>query len=148
MTFHDLERRLIQMLNRKVQEGEISQRQLALLTGFTQPHIHNVLKGARRMHADLADALLECLGWSVERVAEGGPEGSDIHRRVVFRRDGVGPSRPFPDQPDESTYLLFPRSFLMPYVRPILLRLDEDECGMSPLIQPGDIVLVDQAQAH
>jgi hypothetical protein len=33
------------MLRERVMNGEISERRLAQLTGISQPHMHNVLKG-------------------------------------------------------------------------------------------------------
>ena len=58
MTFHDLHQRLINDVRRRVSSGEISVRGLALATGMSQPHLHNVLKGKRLLSADLADSVL------------------------------------------------------------------------------------------
>ncbi len=148
MTFHDLDLRLLHLLNRKVQRGEISQRRLARLSGFTQPHIHKILKGAIRIHAELADALLSCLGLSVEHLLEGESARDEIHTRIPLWRDAIGPRQVFPDRLDESTYLLFPQPLVSHLVCPVLLQLDDDEWSMSPLIDPGDVVLMDQAVPH
>ena len=43
----------------RINNGELSERGLARLLGISQPQIHNVLKGRRRLQADLADRLLE-----------------------------------------------------------------------------------------
>ena len=45
-------------MNASIQNGELSERALAKLVGVSQPHLHNVLKGARSLHMPLADALL------------------------------------------------------------------------------------------
>ena len=60
--FRCLAARLARYLNELVRRGEISERGLARLTGYSQPHIHNVLKGARRMNAEVADQIMELLG--------------------------------------------------------------------------------------
>jgi transcriptional regulator with XRE-family HTH domain len=147
MTFGDLERRLLAVLQQQLRGGEISQRRLARLAGVSQPHIHNVLKGVRRMNQGLADALLESLELSVEDLLEvdQSPEGAFL--KVPVWRGLVGPRNAFPDRPDASEHLLFPSSFLSRFVAPILLRLAADEDTMSPLILPGDLVLVDRSEA-
>jgi transcriptional regulator with XRE-family HTH domain len=61
MTFHDLHRRLIEDLHRRVRSGEATERGLARITGVSQPHMHNVLKGKRLLSADMADAVLRHL---------------------------------------------------------------------------------------
>ena len=60
--FRCLAARLARYLNELVRRGEISERGLARLTGYSQPHIHNVLKGARKMNVELADQIMELLG--------------------------------------------------------------------------------------
>jgi transcriptional regulator with XRE-family HTH domain len=58
MTFGELEGRLIENLRERVRCGELTERGLARLTGISQPHIHNVLKGKRYFSAQTADAIL------------------------------------------------------------------------------------------
>ncbi len=146
MTFYDLERRLLALLNQKVRRGEISQRQLARRTGFTQPHIHNVLKGARRLHTELADAALQSLELSVTDLLDPG----EVYHKVPLWRGSVGPHSPFPSEVSDSAQLLFSASFLSRFsgfIRPMLVRLAADEEGMSPLLDPGDLVLLDRSEA-
>ena len=52
-------------VNGKIRNGEFSERGLALLLGISQPHLHNVLKGERKLHAQLADILLAKFAISV-----------------------------------------------------------------------------------
>lgn len=63
--FEDLYRRLLLHLRQRVRAGELTERGLARLTGLSQPHLHNVLKGARRLSAPLADQLLRRLRLSL-----------------------------------------------------------------------------------
>ena len=58
LSFQLLYTRLLAFVNTSIHNGELSERSLAKLMGVSQPHLHNVLKGARRLHAPLADALL------------------------------------------------------------------------------------------
>jgi transcriptional regulator with XRE-family HTH domain len=56
--FQRLHRRLILALLERVQGGELTERGIARITGVSQPHIHNVLKGKRLFSAVTADAVL------------------------------------------------------------------------------------------
>jgi transcriptional regulator with XRE-family HTH domain len=61
MTFHELQQRLIQELRQRVRSGAATERGLARLSGISQPHLHNVLKGKRVPSMDKADELLRQL---------------------------------------------------------------------------------------
>ncbi len=56
--FRQLESRLIATLRERIRSGELTERGTARLTGLSQPHIHNVLKGKRSLSAEAADAIL------------------------------------------------------------------------------------------
>jgi hypothetical protein len=56
--FRQLESRLVSVLQEKIQSGELTERGTARLTGLSQPHIHNVLKGKRSLSMDAADTIL------------------------------------------------------------------------------------------
>jgi len=59
--FRQLESRLVSMLQEKIRSGELTERGTARLTGLSQPHVHNVLKGKRSLSLDAADSILEAL---------------------------------------------------------------------------------------
>jgi predicted transcriptional regulator len=58
MDFEQLHSRLIDHLVQRVRSGEITERGLSRLTGVSQPHIHNVLKGKRLLSLSKADGIL------------------------------------------------------------------------------------------
>jgi hypothetical protein len=58
MTFQELQSRLVNHLRERVRSGELTERGLARLTGVSQPHIHNVLKGSRAFSVGSADLVL------------------------------------------------------------------------------------------
>lgn len=58
MNFQELQRRLTTLLRERIRSGELTERRLARVTGVSQPHIHNVLKGKRLFSIDTADAVL------------------------------------------------------------------------------------------
>ena len=58
MDFRELRRRLVAHLRMLVRSGDATERGLARLTGVSQPHMHNVLKGKRVFSLDMADQVL------------------------------------------------------------------------------------------
>ena len=60
-----LKQRLLQLTNRRIRNGEFTERGLARILGLSQPQVHNVLKGARRLSSDTADLLMSKLGVSL-----------------------------------------------------------------------------------
>jgi transcriptional regulator with XRE-family HTH domain len=59
--FRQLESRLVSMVRERIRSGELTERGTARLTGLSQPHIHNVLKGKRSLSMDAADTILTAL---------------------------------------------------------------------------------------
>ena len=58
MNFRELQRRLVAHLRRLVRSGDATERGLARLTGVSQPHMHNVLKGKRLLSLEMADQIV------------------------------------------------------------------------------------------
>jgi hypothetical protein len=70
LLFRTLHGRLIEHIKARVRNGEITERKLANITGISQPHVHNLLKGTRRLSPDSADCLLRNLHLSVVDLLE------------------------------------------------------------------------------
>jgi len=58
VNFREQQRRLIAHLRALVRSGDATERGLARLTGVSQPHMHNVLKGKRLLSLEMADQVL------------------------------------------------------------------------------------------
>jgi plasmid maintenance system antidote protein VapI len=58
VNFDTLQIRLIALVNFRIRNGEFTERGLARMLHVSQPQMHNVLKGNRRLQWDLADELL------------------------------------------------------------------------------------------
>lgn len=56
--FGKLQARFVTHLKERVRSGVLTERGLARITGVSQPHIHNVLKGKRTLSAQMADVIL------------------------------------------------------------------------------------------
>jgi transcriptional regulator with XRE-family HTH domain len=61
MDFLELERRFLDHLRLRVRSGDLTERRLARITGISQPHIHNVLRGKRSLSLETADVILHIL---------------------------------------------------------------------------------------
>ncbi len=58
VTFETLQLRLLKFLMHKLHSGEFTERGLSRILGISQPQMHNVLKGNRRLQCALADTML------------------------------------------------------------------------------------------
>ena len=65
MNFSESQHRLCEQLRARVRNGEITERGFARMLGISQPHIHNVLKGARCLSPESADFVLNILNWDM-----------------------------------------------------------------------------------
>lgn len=65
MGFEDLLDELLKVLRHRVRSGELTERGLARRIGLSQPHVHNVLCGARVMSVAAADRVLSALDMTV-----------------------------------------------------------------------------------
>jgi len=61
LDFRQLHGRLVGQLQERVRSGAITERGLSRITGVSQPHIHNVLKGKRLLSLAMADGILRQL---------------------------------------------------------------------------------------
>jgi hypothetical protein len=61
MDFQELRERLVANLRDRVRIGELTERGLARISGVSQPHIHNVLKGKRVLSVEMSDVILRQL---------------------------------------------------------------------------------------
>ncbi len=65
MYFETLQERLLKSVRWRVENGELTERRLAGIVGISQPHMHNILKGARSLSPETADRILRALEMSV-----------------------------------------------------------------------------------
>ena len=84
-TFGVLYCRLLAFVNSRIRNGELSERALALRLGISQPQLHNVLKGARKLQNWLADAFLAEFAISVlDLLTAAELSGQDNHHSHAF----------------------------------------------------------------
>jgi transcriptional regulator with XRE-family HTH domain len=99
LSFKALQVRLLGFVNARIRNGELSERALARYLGVSQPHLHNVLKGARHLQMPLADKFLAFFRISVgdlltseelQNLNSGGASGrytpAELTRFRLFRK--------------------------------------------------------------
>jgi Helix-turn-helix len=74
ITFASLEMRLLCYLRDMIRKGEITERSLARITGISQPHLHNVLKGKRLLSTEKADQILSYLRLDLRSFLDSGDQ--------------------------------------------------------------------------
>ena len=90
VVFSTLKARLIRFIVTRISNGEFSERGLARLLRVSQPQLHKVLKGERKLTSDLADRILARFEISVLDLLES-PE-----LKVHLTPQSGGPMSPMP----------------------------------------------------
>ena len=139
MYFGVLHQRLVEHIQCVVRSGRLTERRLARLTGVSQPHLHNVLKGTRLLSPQMADQVLQQLRMTVYDLP--GSREPDVAGIPVLRGT-LGPGLDLPGGVESRVTL--PITFVAR--EPALMRLGRDPAS-EPLYQAGDWVLVDRAEA-
>ena len=152
MLFVDLMDSLVAVLRARVRNGETTERGLARMVGVSQPHMHNVLKGARSLSPELSDRILQHLRLSIfdlveqERLAVRVSNGeAATYDYVPVLRGSLGPTCPWPTEISDTDRLPFLSAQTSGIPRPGAVRLAEDG-RMSDPFSAGDFALLDQSQ--
>ena len=150
MHFSMLQDRLIAHLRSRVRGGELTERSAARLTGVSQPHLHNVLKGARLLSTDMADQVLRSLNLCVfdlldpDEIRDCRERAGGRRREVPVLAGRLGPGMPFPTaERCRDTLPMDPRGRDLPGDA-ALVELACDPC-MSTLFREGDTALIDRS---
>ena len=140
-------------LRSRIQNGELTERSLARLSGISQPHIHNVLKGAKILSTELEDQILHVLKicildlyTEVElRAHLDGGSGLNRYRAVQVLDGLLGPGHPMPAHASHGEMHPVDCSLLQEVFRPLVARLGEDP-DMAPLVRAYQLVLLDYSE--
>jgi hypothetical protein len=65
MNIFESQLRLLALIKSQVRNGHVTERGMARLTGVSQPHMHNVLKGERTLSPKITDQLLKLFHMSI-----------------------------------------------------------------------------------
>ena len=152
MMFTEIRSSLVAVLRARVRNGEVTERGLAKLVGVSQPHIHNVLKGARALSPELSDQILQHLRLSLLDLIErdhikaylnfDGAGGGYVYVPVL--RGNIGPACPWPTEASLTDRMPFHASQVSNIENPVAVRLSEDS-RMLNTFSAGDVALLDQS---
>jgi len=148
--FDALQRRLLDLVRSRLRNGELTERRLAHLTGISQPHVHNVLKGARILSIRATDRILRQLELTVVDLIDKEAAAARFcaaccrYPEVPVLEGWLGPGLPIPKQASKVERIPFPRSYLVSVENAVVARLAHDP-HMGGLLQANDLALLDQS---
>src|SRR5260370_31358063 len=108
----------------RIHKGEVSERGSARLIGISQPHAHNVLKGARKLSPEIFDSILKTFKMSLLDLAPVEDLEANLKQRqgqapvpeMGFLEARVGPGVPWPTR--VSIHKRFPLPFSAHFTTP------------------------------
>ncbi len=154
LSFALLQERLVEVLRSRVRNGETTERGLAKLTGVSQPHMHNVLKGQRLLSGELADLILQTLHLSALDLMEREEMVAFLNRNANLEARAVpipvlegllGPGLPLPRQVPSPLVHTVPHQQAVSATQPVVVQLADDP-EMRSIFEAGDYVLLDQSE--
>ncbi|MFN0105409.1 MAG: hypothetical protein ACKV2U_25390 [Bryobacteraceae bacterium] len=155
LTFAGLQHRLLDQLRGRIRNGEISERGLARLTGISQPHVHNVLKGARALSPEFADVILVHFRLSPLDLLSREEITHYLSRTSAYRESRLHPvpvlsgllglHQPIPRKGPNREVHTVPYHLTESATEPLVASLAADP-EMEPLFAHRDLVLLDQSE--
>jgi transcriptional regulator with XRE-family HTH domain len=153
MYFELFKNRLLQKLRMRMRNGELTERSLARLIGVSQPHVHNVLKGARILSPEIADIILHKLRMSLLDLIEPEEFETAIAARNVRRTfalvpllEGfVGPGHAWPEKvtPGDGVWISATETHGLQHIAATRLAPDPQVAATGG---PGRIALLDLSE--
>ena len=150
MTFRDAQVRLIAHVRDRIHNGEVTERGLARRIGISQPHVHNVLKGVRKLSPEIFDAILKYFQISILDLAASEELEASLMRRGALERvaeaplleSPIGPLMPWPAGAGQQNRFPLPFSSRMVPSHLMMARLAAD-AAMFRTLGDSDIALLD-----
>ncbi|HEU0123500.1 MAG TPA: hypothetical protein VFQ91_23420 [Bryobacteraceae bacterium] len=155
LSFHELHERLLALVRRRIHNGELTERAIARITGISQPHVHNTLKGVRTLSPYLADILLSSLRISLLDLLTREELTKHLSRTNPFREARLHPvpvlsgllglHQPIPRKGPHREVHTVPVHLTDTATDPLVASLAADP-EMEPLFADRDLVLLDQSE--
>jgi transcriptional regulator with XRE-family HTH domain len=103
LTFQDAQLKLLAQVRDRIRNGELTERGFARLIGVSQPHIHNVLKGVRKLSPKIFDSILKYFHMSLLDLVPLDELNAYLQRQLQarlaeapFLNSPLGPGIPWP----------------------------------------------------
>lgn len=137
---------LLERTRSMIRSGEITERGLAKLMGYSQPHVHNVLAGVRGVNMGFADDLMAALGIQPAELFAGvESKRTGNYVRVPLCSGTLSSKSSFPRKGREAGVVYLPPGVVPASAALMAMHVGEDESNMWPAIWPGDIIVIDSA---
>jgi plasmid maintenance system antidote protein VapI len=81
LNFDELTDRLRVRIRARINGGQFTERSLARILQISQPHLHNVLKGARKLNIEFADQIMRKFRMSIFDLIEDQEMWSSLEQR-------------------------------------------------------------------
>lgn len=153
MNFLDAQLRLLTYVRDRIHNGELTERGFARLIGMSQPHVHNVLKGARNLSIGTSDSILNIFHISILDLASLEDLEDQLKNRkpletafeVPFLDTPIGPGNPWPTRIELRRHspTPFPSGMVLPGL--VMARLAADP-QMSATLAGYDTALLDTSE--
>jgi transcriptional regulator with XRE-family HTH domain len=152
LTFRDARHKLLAYVRDEVRNGDLTERSFARLVGISQPHAHNVLKGARTLSPQIFDLILKYLHLSLLDLAPLDEIEAQLTRRrthekvaeIVYLEAPIGPGHPWSGQLNwQRTY---PAPFSGRVPRELLMASLAPDPAMTLTLASDDLALLDTSR--
>ena len=147
--FQGAQIKLIAFVRERIQNGELTERGLARRIGISQPHVHNVLSGARNLSPEILDCILEHFQMSLLDLASAEELEANLRRRALERTADaavlagtIGPGMPWTAAVEHRVLFPLPFRSLMPPLDLVMARLGADP-EISTTLAGDDMALLD-----
>ena len=153
MTFRQAQLKLLAYVVDRIHNGELTERGFARLIGISQPHVHNVLKGVRKLSPEIFDSILKYFYMSLLDLASVEEVEANLKKRraparvaeAPFLNSPIGPGMPWPEGIDWGRSYPLPFPALTVQAGLVLAELANDPYMYETLIG-SDIALLDTSE--
>ena len=153
MTFREAQLKLLAYVVDRIHNGELTERGFARLMGISQPHVHNVLKGARNLSPEIFDLILKYFHMSLLDLASVEEIEANLKKRraparaaeAPFLDSLIGPGLPWPDGVNWRKSYPLPFPALTAKAGLVMAQLGSDPY-MYETIAGSDIALLDTSE--
>lgn len=123
MTFQDAQLKLLDFVQERIHNGELTERAFARMIGISQPHAHHVLKRVRKLSPRISDLILKLFNISIEDLTSDTELEDNLLKRKRLEPSSqlaildapVGPGLPWPVSIDWSERFPIPfRTMTLP----------------------------------
>jgi plasmid maintenance system antidote protein VapI len=154
LRFREAQSRLLDAIRQRIRNGDWTERGFAKLIGVSQPHVHNVLKGARALTTEISDLILTSTGQTIldlctraeleRQLSHPGGTPSRVYD-IVFLNSPIGPGHPWPRGVEVLNRITLPASIHGPPEMLVAARLAPDP-RMESLIEGNDLAVLNTSE--